>query len=130
MLNVEYLGGVTSVIVRPMQLSTLPTPRYYLFILENKNKKTSVYLTPSDISLNPGSYQEFEIQNGLTASSSMFVGDIGEYSVTIMDSRYPNTTLASASNIVWLDTMRVYGSSSPTFSYYTPTASNTFTYYK
>lgn len=131
MLNIEYLGGYTSIIVRPGQVSQLVSPRYYLFKFTNKNTKVDTYMTADEVSFNPGSYQEFSIINGLTASNNMFIGDIGEYSVTILETAYQhNSNPASASNTVWLDTMRVFGDSKPTFTSYTPTASNTFTYYK
>lgn len=88
-------------------------------------------MTADDISVAPGLYQEFEWRNGVNGlTQGQFIGDIGEYKVTIYDTEYQyNTSIASASNILMYDVMRVYGTSSPTYISYTQSDSMQFVYY-
>lgn len=130
MINIEHQGSTTSVILRLRQISELATP-YYIFSLENKNSKEVINMTADDISVAPGLYQEFEWRNGVNGlTQGQFIGDIGEYKVTIYDTEYQyNTSIASASNILMYDVMRVYGTSSPTYISYTQSDSMQFVYY-
>lgn len=130
MINIEHQGSTTSVILRLRQISELATP-YYIFSLENKNSREIINMTADDISVAPGLYQEFEWRNGVNGlTQGQFIGDIGEYKVTIYDTEYQyNTSIASASNILMYDVMRVYGTSSPTYISYTQSDSMQFVYY-
>ena len=130
MINIEYQGSTTSVILRLRQISQLTTP-YYIFSMENKNSREIINMTADDISVAPGLYQEFEWRNGVNGlTQGQFIGDIGEYKVTIYDTEYQyNTSIASASNILMYDVMRVYGTSSPTYISYTQSDSMQFVYY-
>lgn len=130
MINIEHQGSTTSVILRLRQISELATP-YYIFSLENKNSKEVINMTADDISVAPGLYQEFEWRNGVNGlTQGQFIGDIGEYKVTIYDTEYQyNTSIASASNILMYDVMRVYGTSSPTYISYTQSDSMQYIYY-
>jgi len=129
-INIEHQGSTNSVILRLRQISELATP-YYIFSLENKNSKEVINMTADDISVAPGLYQEFEWRNGVNGlTQGQFIGDIGEYKVTIYDTEYQyNTSIASASNILMYDVMRVYGTSSPTYISYTQSDSMQFVYY-
>ena len=130
MINIEHQGSTTSVILRLRQISQLTTP-YYIFSMENKNSREIINMTADDISVAPGLYQEFEWRNGVNGlTQGQFIGDIGEYKVTIYDTEYQyNTSIASASNILMYDVMRVYGTSSPTYISYTQSDSMQFVYY-
>lgn len=130
MINIEHQGSTTSVILRLRQISELATP-YYIFSLKNKNSKEVINMTADDISVAPGLYQEFEWRNGVNGlTAGQFIGDIGEYKVTIYDTQYQyNTSIASASSILLYDTMRVYGTSSPTYISYTQSDSMQYVYY-
>lgn len=128
MINIDYLGNTHSVILRPRQISSLSSPKW-LFELYNKNTKTSILFIVPDISLNEGSYSEYELRNVASgATGGSFIGDPGEYLVTIRDTEYNNPTIASASSILTTDTMRIWGTASPTII--TATQSNTYIYYK
>ena len=130
MINIEHQGSTTSVILRLRQISELTTP-YYIFSMENKNSKEVINMTADDISFAPGLYQEFEWRNGVNGlTAGQFIGDIGEYKITIYDTQYQyNTSIASASSILMYDTMRVYGTSSPTIVSYTQSDSMQYIYY-
>ena len=130
MINIEHQGSTTSVILRLRQISELATP-YYIFSMENKNSREVINMTADDISVAPGLYQEFEWRNGVNGlTAGQFIGDIGEYKITIYDTEYQyNTSIASASSILMYDTMRVYGTSSPTYVSYTQSDSMTYVYY-
>lgn len=130
MINIEHQGSTTSVILRLRQISELATP-YYIFSMENKNSREIINMTADDISVAPGLYQEFEWRNGVNGlTAGQFIGDIGEYKITIYDTEYQyNTSIASASSILMYDTMRVYGTASPTYVSYTQSDSMTYVYY-
>lgn len=130
MINIPYNGATTSVVFRLRQISTLTTP-YYIFSMENKNSKQIINMTSDDVSLATGLYQEFEWRNGVNGlTQGQFVGDIGEYEITIYDTQYQyNLDLASASNILLYDTMRVYGTASPTYTSFTQSDNMTFVYF-
>jgi len=129
MINLEYQGSTASVILRLRQISELTNPKF-LFELYNKNSRISNFFITPDVSLAPGLYQEFEFRNVATgATSGNFIGEIGEYLITIRDTEFDNPTVASASSILMYETMRVYGPELPTIDSYSATDTMTFSYY-
>lgn len=130
MINMDYIGATVSVILRLRQISTLVQP-YYTFQLQNKNDKTDIWMSAEDQSPAQGLYQEFWLRNGVNGlTGGNFIGKIGEYSVTVYDTatRY-NIDPSLIGDVLCLDTMRIYGTSSPTINSYTQSDSNTFVTY-
>jgi len=130
MINIEYQGATVSYIIRPRQISNLTQP-YYTFNLYNKNSRTNIVMSADDISVAPGLYQEFYLRNGVNGlTAGNFIGDIGEYKITIYDTPYQyNLNIGSVSSTLMYDTMRVYGSVQPANVGYTASDTQTYTYY-
>lgn len=118
MINLDYGGSTSSVILRLRQISQLSSP-YYLFKLTNKNTKEDKYFTAADASVAPGLYQEFNIRNVGTSGpedleNGLIFANPGEYLLSIYDSLYETPlSIASASNLLLYDVVRVHGSSTP-----------------
>lgn len=131
MINLNHLGNTASVIIHGLrQISEVTNPNF-LFELYNKNSKVSILFITPDISLTPGLYSEFEfrsVASGATAGN--FIGDVGEYLVTVRDTLYTNPTIASASSILVTDTCRIVGTSKPIIVSFTQSNTNTIVYYK
>ena len=130
MINIPHTGATTSVILRLRQICNLTDP-YYLFEITNVNSRSTFYMTADDISLAPGLYQEFEFRNGVNGlTQGQFIGDIGEYDVKVYETNYQyNLDVASASNLLIYDVMRVSGTSSPTFVSFTQSDNDTWVYF-
>lgn|SRR5574343_943400 len=130
MINIPYNGATTSVIMRLRQICQLNNP-YYLFEMVNLNSREILYMTSDDVSLSPGLYQEFEIKNGINGlTQGQFIGDIGEYNIKVYETSYQyNLNIASASNLLISDVMRVSGTSSPTFISFTQSDNDTWVYF-
>lgn len=131
MINLEYQGSTTSVILRLRQISELTNP-YYLFQLTNTNTKVDIWMTADDISVAPGLYQEFYWRNGVSGlTQGNFIGYPGEYIVNIYETQYRyNLNPGSASQPALItDVMRIHGTAIPQYSSYTQSDNMTFVFY-
>lgn len=124
-----YQGLSSSIIFHGIrQVSSLANP-YYIFDILNKNSKLHTIMTAQDISLAPGLYQEFEWKEGINGlTQGQFIADVGEYKVTVYDTLYNDLNIASASSILTVDELRVYGDTGPAIT--SITSGVTFVYIK
>lgn len=124
-------SGTSSVVFRLNKISQYTTP-YYIFQLENQNSKLITLFTGDDISQYPLIYNEFELVNGVSFSStqSRFDLDSGNYFLSIYETQYQYDLNLGSASLIYTNEIKIEGDMIPTIVSFTQSDSDTIIYFE